>query len=44
LLNDLAAAMVDVALSGSGGTFVENKELKLIAEGGQRTLGTLSLY
>jgi hypothetical protein len=33
-----------VALSRSGGTFVEKKDLKLIAEGGQRTSGTLSLY
>jgi hypothetical protein len=44
LLEDLAAAMVYVALSRSGGTFVEKKDLKLIAEGGQRTSGTLSLY
>jgi nucleoside-diphosphate-sugar epimerase len=40
LLEDLAVAIVDVALSGSGGTFVENKELKLVAEGGQRTSST----
>jgi len=40
LLEDLAAAMVEVGLSGSGGTFVENKELKLIADGVQRSSGT----
>lgn len=32
-LDDLATAMVDLALSGSGRTFIENKELKLTAEG-----------
>jgi hypothetical protein len=40
LLDDLAAAMVDVALAESGGKFIENMELKLIAEGAQRTSGT----
>jgi nucleoside-diphosphate-sugar epimerase len=37
LLEDLAVAMVDVALSGSGGISVENRELKLIAESVQKT-------